>query len=271
MEADTYLSFSPTGKTGADPLDAYQLESLAENWLLLYTYGSIQTKSPLVINHLPELTSGEKIIPLHLAAAKNGSPFTGAYLLDWAIPENWPEEIEILLMDHLQKKVIDMKKESMHAFQFEGPQTPNARKRRDLIGLELPQAVVFNSPYETGEINLRTQASSNTQRPFTLYIGAYPSENFEYLPDLPKLFSPAPNPFKTETKLKFYLPAKDLALLTIYDLNGRLVGEFDSQLYEAGIHELDWIPSGIHLPDGIYVVKLSTSSHHFTQKLIKRS
>src|SRR5690606_23256956 len=108
LKADTYISFSETGKEGSDPYDAYQMESLADNWLLLYTYGSLKKKSPLVINHLPLVTEEERSIPLHIASSKGGVALSGDYNLHWELPDNWPSGLTIVLMDHIQEKAIDM-------------------------------------------------------------------------------------------------------------------------------------------------------------------
>ena len=50
---------------------------------------------------------------------------------------------------------------------------------------------------------------------------------------------------------------------------GQVVGSFASDLYKAGIHELDWIPSAMELAHGMYVIRLSTESYQVSQKLIK--
>jgi hypothetical protein len=55
MQAASYISFGRGGVEGPDAYDAYQLESLGNDWLFLYSYSSLRTDMPLVINHLPEL------------------------------------------------------------------------------------------------------------------------------------------------------------------------------------------------------------------------
>ncbi len=269
LEAESFISFEKDGQFGADPKDAYQLESLAEDWLLLYTYGSLKTQSPLVINNQPELNGEEKVIPLHLAASKGGQAITGTYLMDWNIPTEWPADVKVVLMDHINQKAIDMQQESMHTFTFQGPKVPSSNARKSVGAFQVPQAVVFQSPFESGEVNARVSNSGKPQRPFTIYIGAFPNDRIEYLPDFPKLFAPVPNPFSEQTKIRFYLPVGERAEVGIYDMLGNQVGIFPAQDYGAGIQELDWIPSGIDLSSGMYVIRLSTSTGQFTQKLIK--
>ena len=270
LSSESFISFGPDGKEGVDPKDAFQLESLAEDWLLLYTYGSLKTKTPLVINHLDELGKSEKIIPLHLAASKGGNPIKGSYLMEWSLPANLPADISIVLMDHISQKAIDMRKETAYSFQFEAPKIPNARVGKSNDPFGLPKAVVFESPYENGEVIPNAKKiSEKPQRPFTLFISSSVGSEIGYLPDLPKLFAPAPNPFSTQTRIRFYLPVAQQAEVQILNLNGQVVGRFDSQFYESGIHDLNWIPSGIELPNGLYVVRLSTNEYQMSQKLIK--
>lgn len=274
MNAQSFISFGEGGETDADPKDAYQLESLAEDWLLLYSFGSLKTKSPLVINHQPSLVSQEnRVIPLHLASAKKGEPFKGAYLMDWKLPVNWEPSLDLVLMDHINQKAVDMKKESAYAFEFEAPKATTSNGRKGLDTLLSPRAVVFQTPYSLDEeenpANARISAGSKPKRPFTLFIGKFPEGRIEYLPEFPKLFSPAPNPFVDQTKIRFFLPVSEDAEVKIYSLLGQEVGGFPKQSYSTGIHELEWAPQSIALPKGIYLIRLVTPTGQFTQKLIK--
>ncbi|TXD76293.1 T9SS type A sorting domain-containing protein [Algoriphagus ratkowskyi] len=270
LQAESFISFGKDGLEGVDPKDAYQLESLAEDWVLLYTYGSLNKKTPLVINHLNPLDGNEKVIPLHLAASKSGNPINGNYLMNWTLPTDLPAEVSVTLMDHISHKAIDMRKESVHAFTFEAPKLPNARKGNSFNPLSIPQAVIFQSPYEAGEVNPNARITSGKiQRPFTIFISAKLEGEIGYLPDLPKLFGPVPNPFSTHTKISFYLPNAQKAAIQITDMLGQVVGSFPSEVYDAGIHELDWIPSAIELPHGMYIIRLTTDTNQVSQKLIK--
>jgi hypothetical protein len=274
MSAQSIISFGDEGETGSDPKDAYQLESLAEDWLLLYSFGSLRTKSPLVINHQPSLSGQEnRVIPLHLASAKKSEPFKGAFLMDWKVPANWDSSLDLVLMDHINQKAINMKEENAYAFEFEAPKATTSNSRKGLETALSPRAVVFQTPYSLEEealpIHARIAANSKPKRPFTLFIGKFPEGRIEYLPNFPKLFSPAPNPFVNQTTIRFFLPVAEEAEVNIYSLLGQEVGRFPKQAYSAGIHEMDWVPQTISLPKGIYLIRLVTPTGQFTQKLIK--
>jgi len=269
LQAESFISFGGDGSEGVDPKDAYQLESLAEDWMLLYTYGSINKNTPLVINHLDPLNGNDKVIPLHLAASESGNPINGNYLLSWTLPTDLPAEVSVTLMNHISRKSIDMRKENVLAFTLEAPRLPNARTGKSFDPLAIPKAVIFKSPYKTGEVNPNARIANKLQRPFTIFISAKLEGEIDYLPDLPKLFGPMPNPFSSQTKISFYLPNTQKAEIQIIDMLGQVVGSFPSEVYNSGIHERNWTPSTIQLPHGMYVIQLSTDNYQVSQKLIK--
>ena len=269
MQAESFISFGREGRVSNDPKDAYQLESLAADWLFLYSYGSLQTSNPLVINSLPSLDEREMIIPLHLAASKNGKAFQGSFLMNWTLPSEWPVDKSIILMDHLNKKAINMQEESIYTFNFQAPEVPKSKARLSTNEFELPKAIVFHSPYQIGEINAKINSKS-PERPFTIYIGgAFKEDQIEYLPDIPKLFPISPNPFRDSAKIRFFLPESAKAEILIYDMMGQKVGGFPAAEYGTGIHELEWIPNPTGMTKGLYIVQLATENYRFTQKLIK--
>lgn len=271
MEAESILRFSPEGKDEKDEWDAYQLESLSNNWLLLYTHGSPKEKIPFAINHLslPE-ESEEKSIPLNLAAAWEGKAFKDNYLLTWELPEDWPTHHKVVLMDHISEKAIDMTQASEYRFNFEASNSSNTNLRTEINGMKSPQAVVFSGLDESGNPNARTNPSS-PKRPFTIVVGYQGSAaEPEYRPELPKLYTPYPNPFVDQARIKFYLPMAAKSEIKVLDSNGIKVGHFDVREYSSGIHELDWIPTADQLPPGIYFIQMITEDQILTQKVLKK-
>lgn len=267
MQVDSYISFSENGKEGFDPYDAYQLESLSDNWLMLYTYGSLRAKSPLIINTLPALDEQERSIPLHIASSKGGVALTGKYNLQWELPSDWPREVSIVLMDHIRELAIDMTQQNRYDFSFKAPNVVGQSQSRLDNGLRLPQAVVFQSPYEAGEPNMRVDKSS-PKRPFTIMVGGeYRGGIIEYKPDIPKLFVPFPNPFQSKVNISFFLPIEGEAEIRILDVQGRERAHFPLEKYPTGTHKLVW--EGQDFPDGLYIIQLLSDGKMFTQKLIK--
>jgi large repetitive protein len=270
LKAEASVRVSEEGQDGLDPWDAFQLESLDNNWLNLYTLGSPKELTPLAINHLSLPTEGEKTIPLYLAAAKNGKPFSGTYTLNWDLPTELTAGAKVVLMDHISKKAIDMSEVQSYTFSFEAPISTNARIRDEEGEMKQPQAVVFSHEIKDGEgENYRTAAGKVT-RPFTLVIG-YTGQgtNPEYRPETPKLFAPSPNPFEEMTQVKFYLPVTEEVEVKIYDMKGQEVGGFARKAYPAGINVLEWRPTAVHLPKGVYLIQVQTETMVMTQKAIK--
>jgi hypothetical protein len=271
MEAETILRFSSDGKDEKDEWDAYQLESLSNSWLLLYTYGSPKEKIPYAINHLAlPIETEEKTIPLHLAAAWEGNPIEEGYLLKWEFPEEWPSHQKVILMDHISEKAIDMADVSEYRFKYEAPTSSNANLRKENYGMKTPQALVFSGPVETEYPNGRVNPNSS-KRPFSIVIGYQGSGTKpEYRPEFPKLYIPYPNPFIDQAQIKFYLPMTTKAEIKILDSNGIAVGMFGTKEYLSGIHELVWAPSASTLSAGLYFVQLITEDQVITQKLLKK-
>ena len=270
LKAESAVRISQEGQDGLDPWDAFQLESLDNNWLNLYTLGSPKELTPLAINHLSLPTEGEKTVPLYLAAAKNGKPFSGTYTLDWEMPSNLPAGTRVVLMDHISKKAIDMSEVQSYTFSFEAPISTNARIRDEEGEMKQPQAVVFSHEIKDGVgENFRTAAGKVT-RPFTLVIG-YTGQgaNPEYRPETAKLYTPSPNPFEEMTQVKFYLPISEEVEIKIYDMKGQEVGGFARKAYPSGINVLEWRPTAVHLPKGVYLIQMQTENMVMTQKAIK--
>lgn len=85
-----------------------------------------------------------------------------------------------------------------------------------------------------------------------------------------KLLASYPNPFNSQTRIRFELSSQEDIQLLIYDMNGRLVRHLAEQPFSAGAHEIVWdglSEYGRTAPSGIYVVKLMTLQSSFEQKL----
>ena len=75
-----------------------------------------------------------------------------------------------------------------------------------------------------------------------------------------------PNPFNPSTKIKFSLPEKTFATLTIYDVNGKVIEKAVNNTLSAGIYEYQL--NGENLSTGIYFYTLKAGNKSFTKKMI---
>ncbi|HEY9186928.1 MAG TPA: T9SS type A sorting domain-containing protein [Ignavibacteria bacterium] len=94
--------------------------------------------------------------------------------------------------------------------------------------------------------------------------------NFVYkdtqIPDKFELSQNYPNPFNPSTKIKFYIPEKSHAKLTIYNLLGeKIITLLDNDL-SVGEYELNF--EAKNLPSGVYFYRLETPKQTITKKMI---
>jgi hypothetical protein len=87
------------------------------------------------------------------------------------------------------------------------------------------------------------------------------------------LAAPRPNPFGTETSLRFDVPAGGgPASVVIYDVNGRKVATLADGEQPAGRHTLTWKGTdtqGTRVAAGVYFVRLESPTVHETRKITR--
>jgi hypothetical protein len=79
------------------------------------------------------------------------------------------------------------------------------------------------------------------------------------------LYENYPNPFNPVTKIKFDMPERDFANLTVYDITGRKIAELANQNFNAGSYEISW--NANFLSSGIYFYRFSTSKFVETKRM----
>jgi hypothetical protein len=78
-------------------------------------------------------------------------------------------------------------------------------------------------------------------------------------PDSPDLYQNSPNPFNPTTLISYYLPARDLVALDVYDVNGALIKRLVNDRKAGGRHYIEWDGtngSGSPVAAGIYFYRL---------------
>ena len=272
LEAEAWISFDKSGFEGHDPKDAYQLESLSDNWLLLYSYGSQKLNTPLQINNLEALDESQKSIPLMIAAAKSSKEFDGDYVLSWNIPDSWPTNVTLVLMDHIQDKAIDMRKESYYQFEFKAPNTTTYRLNQSDLNFRQLGKLIFTSPFASGEPSARVEKGNLERRPFTIRVGAFePEQELEYLPDLPIIYSPYPNPYSSSFTVDFYIPYELNVQFKIIDSSGVTIRDFGLKTFPEGKHQLKFEDFKNELSPGLYIIQMITDKIFLTKKVIKKN
>ena len=74
-----------------------------------------------------------------------------------------------------------------------------------------------------------------------------------------------PNPFTETLSIGVNLPSSSGVTVTVYTLDGRIVGSIEPGILSQGNHSLVWNASG--LENGIYLVRVSTPGGTFTEKV----
>ena len=81
-----------------------------------------------------------------------------------------------------------------------------------------------------------------------------------------ELFQNKPNPFRGQTSIGFYLPEPSAAVLTVYDLSGRMLQQVKGD-YAAGYQEVEIDLSGMETGGGLYY-RLQTNDRTATRKMV---
>ncbi|GAB5519669.1 MAG: family 10 glycosylhydrolase [Rhodothermales bacterium] len=80
-----------------------------------------------------------------------------------------------------------------------------------------------------------------------------------------------PNPFSTETTIRFSLPTAEYATLAVYDLLGREVIRLVDGMQSDGVHQVRWngrTGEGRVVADGTYVYTLRTKQHRVHRVMV---
>jgi len=74
------------------------------------------------------------------------------------------------------------------------------------------------------------------------------------------LFQNYPNPFNTNTQIPFYLPLASNVIISIYDINGRLISVIYNRYTSEGNHSINWNAEGY--ASGTYYIQLTANDYH---------
>ena len=80
-----------------------------------------------------------------------------------------------------------------------------------------------------------------------------------------------PNPFKTQTAIRYSLTATTKVTLSIYDISGKLVKTLVNEHKKPGDYTVMWDGKDEHkqtVAEGVYFYTLETSKQNFTKKLV---
>ena len=98
------------------------------------------------------------------------------------------------------------------------------------------------------------------------YITAIETEENSQVPLAFELYPNYPNPFNSETKIRYALPNHSSVRITVYNILGQVVNVLVDGYQKAGTHEVRWDASNVG--SGIYFYELKAESIVLYQKCI---
>ncbi|MEW6685949.1 MAG: FlgD immunoglobulin-like domain containing protein [Candidatus Edwardsbacteria bacterium] len=144
-------------------------------------------------------------------------------------------------------------------------------------------AIYLFDPKTSVAIDLRKNSeyefafgSGETKRDFTLAMGSeeFVLNHLKSLKGIPKatiLFQNYPNPFSSQTAIRYSLSAISHTTLKIYNVAGQLVKTLVNERCSPGYYSMNWDgkdESGKRVADGVYFYRLETSNFSATKKMI---
>jgi len=147
-------------------------------------------------------------------------------------------------------------------------------------GFTYQDAIVVDlRPYAGKEIVLQIQNSfGGNLKPVQINVSEfYPADDKslakkgldfvqEFIPQEFKLHKAYPNPFNPVTHIRFDLPRRSDAKLSVYNLKGQVVVELVNGAYEAGSYEVVFNAGG--LASGVYIYHLQAGTFRKSGRML---
>lgn len=225
------------------------------------------TKLGTSTNSLSTDLSKNLVLPFYVGAAVDERPYDGDFEMNWELTKGWPEHLNVYLMDHQHKALIDLRTVQHVAFSHltETQMMPDTSSNVPDVVRGLPRTVVFQSTeIRAKSSGLSIQGTSPEALPrFTIVIG--PERVDSYLPLAVELMQNYSNPFNPSTSIRFALPEAMSVRVEVYDVIGRLVTTLASGRFEAGTHTVNWDAG--RSSSGVYLYRLVTPDKAIVKKM----
>ncbi|MBN2009325.1 carboxypeptidase regulatory-like domain-containing protein [candidate division KSB1 bacterium] len=116
-------------------------------------------------------------------------------------------------------------------------------------------------------VNLRKKIPAGfiTAEQHALFKQSQAMESATENPEKFELNQNYPNPFNASTTITYALPTDDMVKITVFDMNGRIIGTLCNDFMTAGYHSLQWHAENI--PSGVYFYEVAISQFRERKKL----
>jgi len=246
LSSRAIVLFHEQAERGKDPLDAYKLQSLSPDYLLLGT--AINGLETMDIQALPYSEE-----PMELDLVIQGSNLNGEHTLQWT-PEHLPEEWQLEILDSKTGEVYPLEEPGAFSFVMD---SSSASKRNKVTKLATP-----TSPIQPlAKVRKDTSRFKLTIRSATLTS----QEPDAAVPDRVELLQNYPNPFNPVTTINYSIPEQSRVRLEVFDMLGRKVATLLNERVEVGYHQVRF--DARNLASGVYIYRLQAGDKTITKKL----
>jgi hypothetical protein len=107
---------------------------------------------------------------------------------------------------------------------------------------------------------------SNDGQPMRLVVGMLDIYESNQIPTVFALHQNYPNPFNPTTTFKYELPKESKVVLSIFDMNGRLVKTIVNQTQSAGYYSIQW--DAAQHSSGVYIYRIRADGFSAVKKCI---
>jgi hypothetical protein len=153
---------------------------------------------------------------------------------------------------------------NLSEFRIERSDGLAGRTFRDIAGTSRSfrdNSVVSGSTYEYTLVALDNDGATTYSAPIRVTTSKV---ELALLPNVP-------NPFNPSTTVRYILPAREIARVTIYDVSGRLVTTLVNREEAAGSYEVVWNgtdDAGSHVASGVYLARIEAGKQSLSRKMV---
>lgn len=289
--SSTWVILDDSSRFGLDPMDAFKLNPLTEEWLAIYTKSLNDNAAPLQINAFPVTLEEVQFYDLIIESQLRNDEI---HRLTWEVDINH-DGLYAVLFDHLRDEIIPLDRAGelplidgfdMGRMKRQPTVQPEESNRDSLLHTRYeeffePRIMEDRStrPRATHELNAQfkamIQSGLETEMGISSYKEAMPRSRFtigisgkpfnQYLPREVELLPNYPNPFNPSTNVSFRLPKRSYLEIDVFSILGQRVATLASEEFEAGSHTLQW--NAGPLASGVYLLRLKSEAQVQTIKM----
>jgi hypothetical protein len=246
LTSEVHFTFTEDAKTGKDPYDAYRLLPLnTVSYLEFYT--TLSDGSQLVINNIPRRFGQVLEIPLHVGGYLDGASIKDDFSLSVCQLDDIPDGWELILVDHQNNTKTNLR-------------AVESVRLSEVVSIHDSVTANLAPDYQLLE---RIPQKSHKPR-FTIRID--PGDDAADLPNKVLINHNYPNPFNSQTTLRYGVPIEMHVNLEVYDVLGRRVATLVNESRQAGFYEVPW--SASNLASGVYIYRLIAGGKMLTGKML---